>query len=300
MPRLSEQELAHRRTGMGSTCVVEACGIAPWSGAGPMRLYCEKLGIASPDDAVEDPEREDWLEWGHIIEPVVADWYERTHGVKLQLGGPVFSYERPNFWATLDRTIIGGNKGVEIKNVGSPQLYRHWDASNADGVPTYVRAQVTLAMRYHGAREWDVAAAIGGRPPYVWTVFYDEELSDMLYEGGLRFWQLVESRTAPPLDATDATRAYLRHKYPANTDRTIREVNDEEVVAIAQARSDGAFNRKTGEAVVKACDAKLMAICGDSDGIRGEWGSFTWKLNKAGVRASRFTAGREGRDGQED
>ena len=49
MPRLSEQERAERRNGMGSTCIVEANGLAPWKGAGPMRLYCEKMGIASPD-----------------------------------------------------------------------------------------------------------------------------------------------------------------------------------------------------------------------------------------------------------
>ena len=50
MPRLTAEELAERRLGMGSTDVVEACGFAPWQGAGPMRLYCEKRGITSADD----------------------------------------------------------------------------------------------------------------------------------------------------------------------------------------------------------------------------------------------------------
>ena len=294
MPRLSERELSERRQGMGSTCIVEACNLAPWDGAGPMRLFCEKTGVTSPDDAEEDEDRAAWLEWGHIQEPIIADWYERTHGCQLQLGGPVYSREMPNFWATLDRTVIGANKLVEVKNVGSPKLYSHWDTGSADGIPRYVRAQVTVAMRYHGARETDVVASIGGRPPRVWTVFYDEELSDLLYAGGLRFWQMVVDGQAPPLDATDATRAYLKNKYPANIDRVMREVEDEQVHRIASSRAEAAETEKRAVATKKAADAFLMDRCGDADGIFGSWGKFTWKVNAAGVRSSRFTAARGG------
>lgn len=290
MPRLTEAELADRRLGMGATCMVEANGLAPWEGAGLFRLWNEKMGIVSADDAEEDgDERAEWLEWGHIQESIIADWYERTRGVKLQLGGPVYSSEMPNFWATLDRTIIGANKLVEVKNVGSPRLYSHWDVSSPDGVPRYVRAQVTVAMRYHGARETDVVASIGGRPPHAWTVFYDAELSDLLYEGGIRFWQLVKDGTPPPLDASEATRAYLRHKYPANVDRVMREAEDEKVARLAIERYDAVTDCKRGEATKREIDAQLMAICGESDGIFGSWGKFTWKLNAKGVRTSRFT-----------
>ena len=290
MPRLSEQEKAERRRGMGSTCIVEANGLAPWKGAGPMRLYCEKMGIASPDDAEEDPEREEWLEWGHVQEPIIADWYERTYRVKLQLGGPVISIEEPKFWATLDRTIIGANKLGEIKNVGSPQLYSHWDVSSQDGVPRYVRAQVTIAMHFHGARETDVVAAIGGRPPHVWTVAYDAELAELLMKGAHRFWyEFVGQAIAPPLDATDATRAYLKHKYPANVDRRMVEINDEQIERIAASRDEAAIREKDAIATKRAGDAYLMDRCGDADGIFGLWGKFTWKADKNGKRVSRFT-----------
>ena len=290
MPRLSPQELAERSRGLGSTCIVEACGLAPWKGAGPMRLMCEKLGIAPPDDAEEDDEDDkEWLEWGHVQEPVIADFYERTRGVKLQLGGPVYSREIPNFWATLDRTVIGASKLIEVKNVGSPRLYSHWDTSSSDGCPRYVRAQVTIAMAYHGARECDVVAAIGGRPPHVWTVTYDPELAELLIDGGRRFWALVQSRTPPPLDHTPASKAYLLDKYPSNADRIIHDATEGETMLAVQ-RIQAANAEKEAKREKDRLDAELMSKIGDRAGIRGfEW-KMTWKLNKSLKRQQRFTA----------
>jgi predicted phage-related endonuclease len=275
---------------MGSTDIVEVNGLAPWAGAGPMRTFNEKLGIVSSDDEAEDPraDREQWLEWGHTMETIIADWYERNNGCKLLLGGPVHSLEHPHFWATLDRVVIGANRLVEIKNVGSPMLYSHWDASSSDGVPRYVRAQVTVAMAFHGARECDVVASVGGRPPHVWTVAFDSELADLLIAGAIRFWQLVQDGTPPPLDATPATKAYLRSKYPANTDRVIIEAPPE-AEPIAATRIIAASDERVSSAMKRNCDAQLMAMIRDADGMRGEGWQMTWKLNDKGVRATRFT-----------
>lgn len=257
-----------------------------------MRLYCEKLGIAPPDDADQDDERradrEEWLEWGHVQEPIIADWYEREQGVKLQLGGPVYSQEYPHFWATLDRTVIGAGRLVEIKNVGSPQLYRHWDTSSPDGVPLYVRAQATIAMAFHGAREAHVVAAIGGRPPHVWTVFYDPELAEMMIARAVAFWQLVTSHTPPPLDATPATRAYLLARYPANRERVMREATIEaEAIAVERIQVSGVASQS--EARRRQLDAQLMSAVGDADGIAGAGWKYTWKIDKNGARRGRFT-----------
>lgn len=288
MPKLSPPELSARSSGMGSTCIVEANGLAPWSGAGPMRLYCEKLGITLPDDAEEDEDDSDHLEWGHVMEPVIADWYERTRGVKLQLGGPVYSREVPNFWATLDRTVIGASKLVEVKNVGSPSLYRKWDASSPDGVPSYVRAQVTIAMDFHGARECDVVACIGGRPPHVWTVFYDDDLASLLLSGGIRFWGLVTARTPPPMDHTPASKVYLRDKYPREEDPIIVDA-DQDLDTLGSARAELARTAKRAAEEVARHDAEILRRIGLHTGARGNGWRMTWKIDKNGVRRQRFT-----------
>lgn len=289
MPRLTEQELATRHLGLGSTDIVEACGLAPWKGAGPMRLYCEKIGIKPPDDAEEDGDRSEWLEWGHVQEPVIAEWYERSRGVTLELGGVVRRGALP-FWATLDR--VAPDRLVEVKNVGSPALYRHWDTSSEDGVPTYVRAQVTVAMAMHPLSVTDIVASIGGRPPHVWTIFHDEELATLLLDGARRFWSLVESRTPPPLDATPATRAYLLDKYPANRERVVRAATEDEQV-IGQCRVEADRVLRDAKARSDTATARLLAAVGDADGIEGDGWKMTWKLDKNGVRRPRFTTREE-------
>lgn len=288
MPRLSPAELSARATGMGSTCIVEANGLSPWSGAGPMRLYCEKLGIAAPDDAEEDSEASEWLEWGHVQEPIIASWYEHERGDKLQLGGPVYSSEVPEFWATLDRKVIGQPRIVEVKNVGSPRLYSHWDASSTDGVPRYVRAQVTMAMRFASIPECDVVASIGGRPPHVWRVFYDAELGDLLMSGAVAFWQMVKARKHPPLDHTSASKAYLHSKYPSNADRIIDDC-DEIEHQLAMARLEASIAETRAAKEKQRIDALLMQRIGPRAGIKGSGWSMTWKVGADGKRRQRFT-----------
>ena len=294
MPRLTAEELAGRRLGMGSTDVVEACGFAPWQGAGPMRLYCEKRGITSADDAQEvDEDRAAHLEWGHTMEPVILAWYERTYGVSCVPGGHVTSRDEPWLWASLDATVFGQGRILEIKNVSSPALYRHWDVSSQDGIPSYVRAQVTVAMFCHGAREADVVACIGGRPPHVWRVSYDAELARLLVEGALRFWAMTVAGTPPPLDATDASRAYLLSRYPVDVRPTL--ASTPEVDDLAERRAEQAGDEKRAAAEKRRLDALLMAAVGDAQGVEGTWGKFTWKCGKDGTRRTRFT----GRDAEE-
>ena len=290
MPRLTEAELADRRKGLGSTCIVEANGLAPWRGAGPMRLFNEKLGIISADDSAEEEleDDEDYLNWGHVMEEVYAAEFEKRYGVKLQLGGPRYSTEMPNFWASLDRTIVGANEGVEIKNVGSPHFYRHWDTSSPDGVPNYVRAQCTMHMRFTGFGSWKVFAGIGGRPPHCWTVFYDSELSDLLFDGAKRFWQLVQDGTPPPIDATTESRAYLLHKYPANVDRRMIDAT-ELAEEWAAKRIEAASEYARAKTIIDTASNELLALVGDADGVQGNGWKCTWKLDKNQKRRPRFT-----------
>ena len=151
-----------------------------------------------------------------------------------------------------------------------------------------MRAQVTAAMYVHGARECDVVASIGGRPPHVWTVAYDAELADLLIAGAVRFWAMVQAGTAPPLDHTEASRAYLLHRYPCNADRRMVDATPE-ADAVASERIEAARMAADGERTKKACDARLLALVGDADGIAGDGWKMTWKNGAGGVRRSRFS-----------
>lgn len=294
MPRLSHEQIADRKNGMGSTDVVEVLGLSPWRGAGPMRVYLEKTtGEAPPAAEDEDGpvETEDEKDWGHVMEPIILAEYERSTGRKVIPCGTVQHPTEPWLFATLDATVIGEDRNLEIKNVGA-NMVRHWDAHSDDGVPRYVRAQVTIGMACLGKRLCDVSASVGGRPPHVWTVAYDEELATMLIDGGRAFWEAVKAGIAPPLDHTPSTKAYLRAKYPSNVDRVMMEV-DNEIQALGLERLAMAQAEKDSKRRKDILDAEILSRVARADGVQGEGWKMTWKLDKNGMRRQRFTPAKE-------
>lgn len=285
MPRLSKEELAERPNGMGATDVVEALGLSPWQGAGPMRVFLAKTSGQIEEET--DPEKIAWLDWGHTLEPVLSAWYEGEKGVELLPGGHVRHREIPWLWSTLDAKAP--DRIVELKNVGSNTAH-HWSVADEDGVPRYVRGQCLLGQACLGTRLTDVVASIGGRPPHVWTVAWDEELVRLLLKGATDFWMRVQSGMAPPLDATPATKEYLRRKYPSREDDAILP-STPEVDDLAAERIAHALEEKKHEARKVLLDHEILDRIGQHNGMRGEGWSMSWRVNKrTGKRQQRFTA----------
>lgn len=284
MPRLSPQELADRAKGMGSTDVLEALGLAPWEGAGPMRVYLAKVeGIVEEEgDPSEDKE------WGHVQEPVILDWYRRETGANVLPGGQVTSPTDPWLFATLDGAVMNEGRNVEIKHVGIGMSW-HWDASSEEGIPRYVRAQVTIGMYCRRVLECDVVAAVAGRPPQIWRVGYDEQLGNMLVSDAHTFWRRVLNRTPPPLDHTAASREYLLRCYPSNEDRVILDA-DNDLDALGVQRASAHEAEKRWETEKKRLDNLILDAVKEHDGVRGTGWSMSWKKNAKGERRQRFTA----------
>lgn len=254
-----------------------------------MRVYCEKLGLSSPDDADLDDSGSDHLDWGHRQEPVIAQWYADTNRCELLPGGQIACSDYPFLWATLDRKVIGQPILVECKNVGSPHFYRHWNTSDPDGVPNYVRAQVTIALAFTCAGRCDVVASIGGRPPHIWTVWPDDKLACNLIGRALSFWTDAINRVPPPLDETDSTRAFLLSRYPENTDPRLVEASS--IVDDMGRLRKKLSSRMSGDVrELQRIDNEILSSVGDCDGIRGDGWKMTWRTDKNGVRRSRFTA----------
>ncbi len=281
MPELSKAELDSRHEGMGSTDVVEVCGLAPWDGAGPWRVYNLKTGVSVPEPATPE------MRWGHWQEALILDWYKNVVTDKVLPAGQVRSNEHDWLWATLDGIVLGSGKNIECKNVGSPALYRHWDTYADDGVPGYVRAQVQIGMHVRGVLECDVVAAIGGRPPHVWTIGYDRELAEMLVSRAERFWWSVRNRHTPEVDDSQDIREYLESKWPVDKRPMLQP--SEAIDAIAQQRIKASLDEERAVSIKRECDTRLMIGLEDARGWDGDGWSFTWKIGRGGNRATRFT-----------
>ena len=75
LPR--DEWLAYRRKGIGGSDAAAVLGISPFMTA--RDLYYDKLGISAQSD------EENWVakEIGHLLEPLVANIFERRTGLKV-------------------------------------------------------------------------------------------------------------------------------------------------------------------------------------------------------------------------
>lgn len=209
-----EQEwLAHRSEGIGASEVGALLGIGHRSS--PVKLFYEKLGILEPDD-LSDIEA---VQWGHTLEPVIADVFAKRTGRKVVRGRKhrfqtLRSKEHPWAMASLDFwNDAGGGEIVplEVKNVTA---YKAEDWIN--GAPDYFLAQIQQQLLVTGARKGTSACLLGGNRLLWCDVDRDEMLVRKIVFHATVFWERVKQRTPPEPDGSEATRETLARLFPAD------------------------------------------------------------------------------------
>jgi len=280
VPRLSAEQRAARRNGLGTTDVIQILGIAPWEDAGPMAEQA----------------------WGHAQEPVILAWYEREIAPVIPVWRTVHHPKHEWLFATLDAYAAGNERrNIEIKHRGPFGLREGWNDADPAGVPQHVRVQAVLGMAVREAPETDVVCSVAGSPPRVWRVGYDAELADRVIEDARRFWtDHIVGQRPPDLDATAATRTYLDAKYPREEDAIVVKASAE-IDAIGQERVAHALAELASRNSKSVCDALLLEAIATHSGIENPtqfskngcvfsdaW-RMTWKTNKNGKRVPRFT-----------
>lgn len=297
MPRLSNDDLARRRLGIGSSDVAQILGISPYENAGPMAVYVDKLGLdadSSDDDGDDTADTfSDELELGHELEWPLIQYYARKNRLDVRPGGTVQHVAHEWMFANVDgvATDAAGDLMVEAKCVGFSH-FRDWDTKADDGIPNYVRVQVAWQMACRNVDRAHVVAMIGGPAGFhVFEVLRDLELEAMLIERCGEFWRdVVVARKPPELDNTQPTRALLDAKYPAPKAEPVEVAAPEDMDVIAEKRIASAHAEELGKAEKRTCDALLMEALG-KDGatrMRGAGWKFSWSTTKAGKRRTLF------------
>jgi putative phage-type endonuclease len=196
----------------------------------PYALWGEKTGIIPSNF-----EGNEATKWGHRLERIIAEAYAEDYNVAV-VSWPVIlvSEENPFMFANLDFVIVepsqefpagvvtdwknakepAGVKGIlEVKTAGiaSPGNLGAW--SN-DGIP-----QSYMLQGYHygittGWTDITFAALVGGSGLQVRKMNWDPTIAENLVIAEQQFWDLVESKTAPETDGSDATESALSARYP--------------------------------------------------------------------------------------
>lgn len=272
------QWLALRSTGIGASEAAIIIGLSKWKS--PYALWAEKCGLAGPDD--EETERQ---KWGLILEPVIAAEYTAQTGRELIDHGRYDlrrSESCPIMTCTLDREIVAiddrGSGCLEIKTT-SAYGADDW----MDEPPLHYQIQVQHQMAVTGWRWGSMAVLIGGQQFRWCDVERNDEFIDLLTRKCIEFWKLVETRTPPPIDASDSTSKALRKMFEKDEVEAVglpgAAIEWDEQIKIANEEIARATERK------KEAQNKLIAAIGNasygvlSDGS-GRW-SFKNQVRKA-------------------
>lgn len=220
------QQLSHE--GIGASEISAVVGLNPYRSR--FELWEEKVGQRAPFDG------NDTTEWGLLTEPAIRRAYQLKTGRRLitptrSLFHPTISFAR----ATPDAIVVNDNAPIMVpgfENDVPAQWWEHllqlkntgyWPGKAWDqGPPEWVELQEQWELLVVGAQpdaplleRADVAACIGGGFPHFFTVLRNEKMIADLVKVATAFWRLVETRTPPDPDDSEACRAYwLRRARP--------------------------------------------------------------------------------------
>lgn len=219
---LSDEQLAIRRQGIGSSEIAAILGLDPEKTA--IDVYLDKMGAAEDNSSEQ-------TEIGNVFEEPIARIAARKLGgdIALARGNTVLrglAVATPDFYASWpdDREIW------ETKNVGYRMMSR-WDADVDDdtGPPEYVIVQLQWQLEVCGVARGRVPALLGGRDHRVYgPIARDREVGKWMIETAEAWWQRhVEREDPPPVDGTKAGWKLLGHRHPFPSSTAYAEVTPE-------------------------------------------------------------------------
>lgn len=278
---LTAEQLEMRKTGIGASETPMLLGESPHGG--PVALYMRKVGLEVQDQSPEQ-------EMGHILEPAVAEYYARRTGATIAEATTYRHPECPWLLATPDRWVNGRQKLLQIKCVGQ-WMAHHWTDAD-DGIPDYVRVQVTQEMDVCGVQRCDVAALICGTRPRIYQVEFDPELADLIREATRAFWfDHIEAREPPAPDGSEESALLIKRLYP--NDRTPLMPATDAMEALAQQLRTARREAGRWEDRGSLLEQRMKVLLGDVQGARGTDWTVTWKTSKAGTRPFLFVPDEE-------
>lgn len=282
MPPLTESDLALRKGRLGASEVPAALGLSPYRTA--LDVFLEKTGQWVPD-----PERDSALEeageFGHLLEPVIAEKYRRTAGnVTLMSGETVRHPTLAWAVATPDFVVQGPGKDqpqwlLECKN-RSVYLRPQWGEPGTDEVPEVEAVQCYWQMAcLPTVPQVDVGVLWGGNSFGTFRLPRNPDLIARLEEVVEEWWERhVVLLVPPPLDGSDRAREYVKQAFQTHS-QEVEPATPEEAEAIARYATLKAQLAEV-ERAEKEVGTLLRQAIGSRAGLSAPVGRVTWKQVK--------------------
>jgi len=267
-----------RRQGITGTDIAAICGLNPYRSA--FRVWEEKTGKAEPVETTPQ------MEWGTILEPIVAEHYTIEHpemADELQPNVQTIRHdEYPLVVGTPDYLMPQSKCGLEIKTAGV-HAAKGFGPSGSAEVPKHHYLQCEWYMILMGWESWQLAALIGGQDYRKYQFTRKAELDKRLLELATTFWErYVQPDTPPPLDGSKSVADYLARTYPTHTD-ALPVATPEQTETFREYWYHRRARDEHQEEVDRLANILKFHI-GDRAGLLFDCGRVTWKRCKDSER----------------
>jgi putative phage-type endonuclease len=245
--------LAERRNGIGGSDTSAVFGLSPYTS--PIALWLDKTGRYRRKVTGLA------VEWGHRLEPVVADWFSEQTGIETRRAGLFRSLAYPELQCTPDR--LTADAGVEIKTLDHYTEHEWYGPDGEEIIPDHAELQAYKCMAVTGRRQWWVVGLVAGRYPLVRLAEWDDAMVQLIIDTETAWWRdYVLADVMPPLDATTATNDAITD-WVGPDDGSVLAADDELLDLYAQldAAKDAAA---VADAAVVALDSQIRLKVGSA------------------------------------
>lgn len=274
MPRLTDAQLAIRRSGLTATDVVVLAGLSPYSGASAMAIYAEKMGAKSARSESEA------MSLGHELEPIILRALASKRDLTIRDGDTT----RSKFWshhlATPDGIHMPHARAEAVCEAKAVGLHYAdaWGEDDGD-VPDHVIAQVHWQMHCAELPRAFVGALIGTEVR-TYQVVRDDDLIAALVEVADRFWtDHVVAHQPPAPDGSYAASSAIASIFPRHRGQLVEATPALDTLALQ------VLELRLQEADVerrrKTLEQEMQLIIGDADGVEGSSWRCSWKHQEA-------------------
>lgn len=250
--------LRERRKGIGGSDAPILMGLSAFTT--PFLLYCEK--IREDDDMAPESEQHESAYWGHVLEDVVAQEFQKRTGLEVHApeeSVEVWSEDHSYMRASIDRYVWAyahPSTFLECKTRSS-FAEKYW----ATDVPLDVKVQVQHTMTVLEKDHAYVAALIGGQKFLWYRLEHDPALEAEILAAEAEFWDRVRRREPPPQEAKDATDLQRRFGRVDNAKRVKLDDAFAEQIRVYDALQQ---EKKYVEGCMAGIEASIKAAMGDA------------------------------------
>ena len=209
-----EDWLRIRRNAVGGSDAAALLGLNAYSS--PYAVWADKLGLLQ-----EQPESEA-IRIGNDLENYVAKRFTLETGKQVRRRNAVlYNPEIPFAHANVDRLIIGEQAGLECKTTNALMLSKFADGD----FPAHYYVQCQHYMMVTGFPKWYLAVLILGKEFLWFEIPRHEGDIQALKKTEEQFWNLVQSKTPPPVDASSSCTDALSQVYACSDAEISRDLS---------------------------------------------------------------------------